>query len=98
MRRTSILLEVKPLTGEPDAGDPPVRFGGRGAASQCDLPTLSNLQPRTKPASRERQRPEFRSLRLLTLPVINRTHPEPTCRPPQRGSAAPLRPAGATPG
>jgi len=27
---TSILLEVTPLTGEPDAGNPPVRFGGRG--------------------------------------------------------------------
>jgi hypothetical protein len=23
----------KPLTGEPYAGDPPVRFGGRGGAS-----------------------------------------------------------------
>ena len=23
---------TKPLTGEPDAGDPPVRFGGRGEA------------------------------------------------------------------
>jgi len=26
----SILIEVKPPTGEPYAGDPPVRFGGRG--------------------------------------------------------------------
>ena len=26
----SILNQVKPLTGEPDAGNPPVRFGGRG--------------------------------------------------------------------
>ena len=26
----SILNKVKPLTGEPDAGEPPVRFGGRG--------------------------------------------------------------------
>jgi len=25
---TPVLAEVKPLTGEPDAGDPPVRFGG----------------------------------------------------------------------
>ena len=25
-----ILAEVTPPTGEPDAGDPPVRFGGRG--------------------------------------------------------------------
>src|SRR5258707_8079417 len=28
--RTSILRQGDPLTGEPDAGDPPVRFGGRG--------------------------------------------------------------------
>ncbi|MEN6622326.1 MAG: hypothetical protein ABFD50_12330, partial [Smithella sp.] len=27
------LKEVKPLTGEPDAGNPPVRFGGRGGES-----------------------------------------------------------------
>ena len=27
------------LTGEPDAGEPPVRFGGRGAANQCGIPT-----------------------------------------------------------
>jgi hypothetical protein len=30
MPRPSILSEVKPPTGEPDAGDPHVRFGGRG--------------------------------------------------------------------
>jgi len=27
------------LTGEPDAGDPHVRFGGRGGANQCVVPT-----------------------------------------------------------
>ena len=27
------------LTGEPDAGNPLVRFGGRGAAIQCGVPT-----------------------------------------------------------
>ena len=29
----------KPPTGEPDAGEPHVRFGGRGGASQCAIPT-----------------------------------------------------------
>ena len=29
----------KAATGEPDAGDPPVRFGGRGGTSQCPVPT-----------------------------------------------------------
>src|ERR1039458_8921115 len=27
-----VSLAEKPLTGEPDAGNPPVRFGGRGGA------------------------------------------------------------------
>ena len=27
-------------TGKPDAGNPPVRFGGRGGATQCATPTL----------------------------------------------------------
>jgi hypothetical protein len=29
---------MNPLTGEPDAGNPPVRFGGRGGASAPSLP------------------------------------------------------------
>ena len=33
------LKREKPSTGEPDAGDPPVRFGGRGGANQCSVPT-----------------------------------------------------------
>src|ERR1035438_9074412 len=36
----SILTEVRPPTGEPDAGDPHVRFGGRGS-HKLSLP-LSN--------------------------------------------------------
>ena len=35
----SLLLEVRPPTGEPDAGDPPVRFGGRGGRNQSALST-----------------------------------------------------------
>ena len=31
-------LAEKPLTGKPDAGDPPVRFGGRGGAKAPSLP------------------------------------------------------------
>ena len=27
------------MTGEPDAGNPLVRFGGRGGANQCAVPT-----------------------------------------------------------
>src|SRR5206468_9143485 len=37
--RSPVLLRVKPSTGEPDAGDPHVRFGGRGDRNQSVLPT-----------------------------------------------------------
>src|SRR5215472_4361231 len=37
-RGLSILSEVTPPTGEPDAGDPPVRFGGRGSALALPTP------------------------------------------------------------
>ena len=40
---SSILLEVKPPTGEPYAGDPPVRFGGRGS---CGSPSPYCQAPR----------------------------------------------------
>jgi hypothetical protein len=33
-----VSLDEKPLTGEPDAGKPPVRFGGRGGANPA-IPT-----------------------------------------------------------
>ena len=36
---TPILFEVRPPTGKPDAGNPPVRFGGRGGRTQSALPT-----------------------------------------------------------
>src|SRR5512145_1681716 len=35
----SILSKVKPPTGEPDAGESLVRFGGRGSRNQSALPT-----------------------------------------------------------
>jgi len=36
---SSILFEVIPPTGEPCAGNPPARFGGRGDRTQSVLPT-----------------------------------------------------------
>jgi hypothetical protein len=39
----SILAEVRPPTGEPDAGEPPVRFGGRGSGSSRSPYPLSRL-------------------------------------------------------
>jgi len=36
--RSSFLWQVKPPTGEPDAGIPPVRFGGRGSLCRLSLP------------------------------------------------------------
>src|SRR5712671_5349827 len=39
-------MQVTPPTGEPDAGDPHVRFGGRGDRNQSMLPTpISNHRP-----------------------------------------------------
>jgi hypothetical protein len=45
----SILSEVKPPTGEPDAGDPPVRFGGRGdrVLNRSSLPLFGFGEIRT---------------------------------------------------
>src|SRR6266446_1340102 len=37
---------TNPLTGKPDAGDPPVRFGGRGSGKPLSLP-LSHLHPQS---------------------------------------------------
>ena len=37
--KNSSPLRGKPSTGEPDAGDPHVRFGGRGGVNQCVVPT-----------------------------------------------------------
>src|ERR1700739_1000058 len=34
----------QPLTGEPDAGEPPVRFGGRGDSSIVPTPNLAPRQ------------------------------------------------------
>jgi hypothetical protein len=38
LRQDSRLHEVKPPTGEPDAGDLPVRSAGKNGASQCAVP------------------------------------------------------------
>src|ERR1035438_1521858 len=40
---------TKPLTGEPDAGDPPVRFGGRGKV-QSLVPTPIAKDSRMRPS------------------------------------------------
>src|ERR1700741_3740011 len=39
--RLADLLESNPPTGGPDAGNPPVRLGGRGKAHLCPSPYLS---------------------------------------------------------
>ena len=41
---TPVLEEVKPPTGEPDAGDPLVRFGGRGGLRAIPTP-IGRLKP-----------------------------------------------------
>jgi len=44
----------KPLTGKPDAGDPPVRFGGRGKVNPLSLP----LYIRHRSAVKLHQKPQ----------------------------------------
>ena len=42
------------LTGKPDAGNPPVRFGGRGGVIRHPYPySLSKAAPRTQPSLRD---------------------------------------------
>ena len=41
----SILVEVRPPTGEPDAGNPPVRFGGGRDRTRSVLPTPIRILP-----------------------------------------------------
>jgi len=57
-RGRSILDEVIPSTGEPCAGDPPARFGGRGARTQSGLPTpITTSRRRAQRGSPEALRP-----------------------------------------
>src|ERR1700745_4437342 len=46
----------QPLTGEPDAGEPPVRFGGRGDSSIVPTPNQSSItsRPTTSRSARAR--------------------------------------------
>src|SRR6266568_3794772 len=43
-RSSSYSPKGYPLTGEPDAGDPPVRFGGRGRSPGLSLPLSFGLR------------------------------------------------------
>ena len=43
--RTSILMQGDPLTGEPDAGNPPVRFGEGGGTSILPTPITPPAGP-----------------------------------------------------
>jgi hypothetical protein len=42
------LIESKLPTGEPDAGDRPVRFGGRGKVSLCPYPYPARIQSKLR--------------------------------------------------
>ena len=59
----SVLSWVRPPTGEPDAGDPPVRFGGRGR--RClSLPLLAGPVPAIV-------RPQACNIREVQVPFRN---------------------------
>src|SRR5260221_14299848 len=54
---------TNPLTGEPDAGDPPVRFGGRGSGQPLSLPLSRLGEPRAVSAHRA-------TLALMGIPAL----------------------------
>src|ERR1043166_5541998 len=72
MTRTAKLSDERP-TGEPDAGKPPVRFGGRGSATQCAVPTPIQsaipLTPITIYQLRKPSRAPINSGLLITTPA-----------------------------
>src|ERR1035441_5438475 len=55
---------TKPLTGEPDAGDPPVRFGGRGKVQSLVPTPIGLLRFMNWPCARlsQFQRPDGRGI------------------------------------
>ena len=62
-----ILKEVRLKSEEPDAGEPPVRFAGRGAANQCGLPTAINRPPRKNNSNSAHMCRPLRPLRLNSM-------------------------------
>jgi hypothetical protein len=70
--------EARPPTGDPDAGDPPVRFGGRSGANHCVVPTpvynVSILQePPVLPVLDDLEEVIFTvNQQLRILPVLRR--------------------------
>ena len=81
-----ILSEVRPPSGKPYAGEPPVRFGGRGDRTQSVLPTPINCQGRkpldeqhgTIKAAERRHLDALHAqfLRILAGPLVS---PRPGC-------------------
>jgi len=76
---SSILREVKPPTGEPYAGDPPVRFGGRGSCTlslplSCDAAGAGDGATESpNRARRGKPRTQPRMLLRATAPVLDPT-------------------------
>ena len=76
-------LARDPLTGKPDAGDPPVRFGGRGGALRHPYPYRRKRQPFSlllaERGIRDLQKPtkETKNLRYLCWLLFKR--PQPRC-------------------
>src|SRR3954454_19157199 len=80
-------VSLRPPTGEPDAGNPPVRFGGRGRLITSPYPYTA-LTPASQAADvREARYPDLRHGRGTEWPACR------SSLPPQRRTPAPaLRP------
>jgi hypothetical protein len=76
----------RPLTGEPDAGDPPVRFGGRGSGRNPALPTPITPARRPRVGSGPSPRPFARWMWTAGVPPAPRVPPVGRRSSPPRGA------------
>jgi hypothetical protein len=92
-----VSLTETPLTGEPDAGNPPVRFGGRGGANPA-IPT--SIEPpwfvvppsgggRLKPALVRLRRRPHSGVEVPARPSVHRPVTEGYCVVATRGGELP---------
>src|ERR1700745_2601 len=65
----------QPLTGEPDAGEPPVRFGGRGDSSIVPTPNRGNHRITVVPFPSSLAISMVAWCRVMMILTIDRTRP-----------------------
>jgi hypothetical protein len=89
-----VSLTETPLTGEPDAGNPPVRFGGRGGAIPTSIEAVIPTNPRgfvdrLKPALVRLRRRPHSGVEVPARPSVHRPVTEGYCVVATRGGELP---------